>query len=51
LSNNLITDSIPKVLGTRGLLLNNGEITAKLGGERHPCPAAAPRILSSLPFF
>jgi hypothetical protein len=36
------------LLGTRPLLLNNGEITTRVEGERHPYSAAGSRVLSSL---
>jgi hypothetical protein len=37
------------LLGTKALLLNNGGITARVEGERHLCPMASSRVLSSLP--
>jgi hypothetical protein len=37
------------MLDTWALLLNNGEITTNVEGERHPCPVVGSRVLSSLP--
>jgi hypothetical protein len=39
---------ITKMFGNRTLLLNNGEITTMVEGERHPFPTAGSRVLSSL---
>jgi hypothetical protein len=39
---------ITKMFGNRTLLLNNGEITIMVEGERHPFPTAGSRVLSSL---